>query len=280
MNFKLLAKLLGILAALIGSFMLFSLIWADPDVGFHTHASVGGSRLETEGIWGLVYGAIISWAIGGFLYWHGRGADTKIYRKEAMAVVGLSWALATILGALPYIFSGTSRGPAIRVIEESHDLLVVAPRLEFWKSWEKSAKVSEQEFAVLKVVTNASARGVSEMQLRTATGIPEAPEIFAKLREKQPWQNLLIAPRKTPRHLPIEPRITGSNGCRWESSTRCLRLNPDSARPARPYSAIWKTQLWFHTAFCSGDRVRTSWVVWGLSCCSWCCWGKAPGARR
>ena len=179
--------------------MLFSLIWADSDVGFHTHATFESSRLETEGIWGLVYSAIISWAIGGFLYWHGRGADAKIYRKEAMAVVGLSWALATVLGALPYIFSGTSRGPSIRVLEDSHDLLVATSRLEFWKAWEKSAKVSDQEFAVLKVVTNASARGVNETNCRTATGISEAPEIFANLQQEQPWQELLLAPAQNPR---------------------------------------------------------------------------------
>ena len=198
MNFKLLAKLLGILAVLIGSFMLFSLIWADPDVGFHTHATIESSRLETEGIWGLVYGAIISWAIGGYLYWLGRDADTKIYRKEAMAVVGMSWALATVLGALPYIFSGTSRGPSIRVIEESKVLLVPASRFKFWKSWEQPTQVSEQEFAVIKIVANASARGVSEMQLRTATGIFDAPEIFAKLQQQQPWEHLLVAPAQNP----------------------------------------------------------------------------------
>lgn len=199
MNFKLLAKLLGILAALIGSFMLFSLIWADADVGFHTHSNVKSSRLESEGIWGLVYGAIISWAIGGLLYWYGRGADAKIYRKEAMAVVGLSWALATVLGALPYIFSGTSRGPSIRVLDDSQEILVSAPRFEIWKAWEKSAKVSDQEFAVLKVVTNASARGISESQLRSTTGIYEAPEIFANLQQEQPWQDLLLAPAQNPR---------------------------------------------------------------------------------
>jgi trk system potassium uptake protein TrkH len=33
-----------------------------------------------------------------------------MYRKEALAVVGLSWVLATVLGALPYYWSGTALG--------------------------------------------------------------------------------------------------------------------------------------------------------------------------
>ena len=109
MNFRLLSKLLGILSLLIGGFMLLSLVWADPGIGAHTDVAPGivVDRPETHGIWGLVYSALICWLIGGSLYWYGREADTKIYRKEAMAVVGLSWVLATLLGALPYMLSGT-----------------------------------------------------------------------------------------------------------------------------------------------------------------------------
>src|SRR5690606_17191689 len=42
------------------------------------------------------------------LMWLGRGEKgQKLFRKEAMATVGLAWVLATILGALPYLLSGT-----------------------------------------------------------------------------------------------------------------------------------------------------------------------------
>jgi trk system potassium uptake protein TrkH len=51
----------------------------------------------------------VSVAVGVFLIWLGRGRkdDTgRIYRKEAIAIVGLGWFCCGILGALPYIFSG------------------------------------------------------------------------------------------------------------------------------------------------------------------------------
>ena len=126
MNFRLLSKLLGILTLLIGGFMLFSLIWADPNIGAHTNPVVKLDRPESDGIRGLLYSAIICWLLGGSMYWWGRGTKTKIYRKEAMAVVGLSWVLATVLGALPYIFSGTCRGPSIRVFENTDTVLVLS----------------------------------------------------------------------------------------------------------------------------------------------------------
>ena len=36
-----------------------------------------------------------------------KGGNGQLFRKEAMAVVGLSWVLATLLGALPFRLSGT-----------------------------------------------------------------------------------------------------------------------------------------------------------------------------
>ena len=106
--------------------MLFSLIWADPNIGAHTDPIVKTSRPETDGVWGLIYSAIICWILGGLMFRYGRDGDGKIYRKEAMAVVGLSWVLATALGAMPYIFSGTYRGPSVRVINDSSTVLVAA----------------------------------------------------------------------------------------------------------------------------------------------------------
>ena len=51
MNFRLLSKLLGILSLLIGGFMLFSLVWADPGIGVHTDVRPGIviDRAETKG---------------------------------------------------------------------------------------------------------------------------------------------------------------------------------------------------------------------------------------
>ena len=198
MNFKLLAKLLGILSILIGVFMLFSMIWADPDVGFHTHGTSDTKRLEAEGLRALIYSALICWAIGALLIWKGRGAHPKIYRKEAMAVVGLSWVLATVLGALPYVFSGSARGPSIRIVEDSQDVLVSTSRFKFWKAWDLADKLSDEEFEVLRAVVSDSARGVSESELRARTGLTDATEIFARLKEQATWRDWLISPAQDP----------------------------------------------------------------------------------
>ena len=200
MNFRLLSKLLGILALLIGGFMLFSLVWADPGIGAHTDVAPGIAvdRPESNGIWGLIYSALICWLIGGGMYWYGRDADTKIYRKEAMAVVGLSWVLATVLGALPYMLSGTCRGPSIRVFEEADTILVSASRLKVWKSWETADPVSQDEMAVLEAIANSDARGMSQRELIVATGLFEAPDVFRQLNQRHPFAKRLSEPGEDP----------------------------------------------------------------------------------
>ena len=50
-------------------------------------------------------------AVGALLTYLGRKTTgQRLFRKEAMAVVGLSWLLATVLGAIPYWISGTCWG--------------------------------------------------------------------------------------------------------------------------------------------------------------------------
>ena len=105
MNRALLCKLLSLVAMLIGGSMLFSVPWAwlAPDVRW---------QHERAGLLGLLGATGICFAVGGVLRYCGRKAgDGQLFRKEAMAVVGLSWVLATVLGALPYALSGTAVTP-------------------------------------------------------------------------------------------------------------------------------------------------------------------------
>ena len=102
MNKLLLCKLLGLIAVLIGGSMIFSLPWALPACG-------GQWQHECEGFLGLLGAVVICLAVGAVLRYLGRNGKGQLFRKEAMAVVGLSWVLATVLGALPYTFSGTHR---------------------------------------------------------------------------------------------------------------------------------------------------------------------------
>lgn len=110
MNFRLLAKLLGIISLLIGAAMATSLPWAFPWLGVrHAMDYTEPMHFEYRGFVALLLSILVSGAVGGVLLYLGRQAKGKLYRKEAMAVVGLSWVLATILGALPYLFAGCYR---------------------------------------------------------------------------------------------------------------------------------------------------------------------------
>ena len=103
MNWPLLCRLLGFLGMLVGGSMTLSLPWAFPACG-------QVEEFETAGFRGLAAAIVTSLIVGGGLWWVGRnaGKDT-ILRKEALAVVGLGWILAGVLGALPLYLSGSYR---------------------------------------------------------------------------------------------------------------------------------------------------------------------------
>ena len=101
MNKRLICRLLGFIALLIGGSMAFSLPWALPIFG-ETKA------FEAAGFFGLLAAMAVCGAVGGSLMHLGRkAARNHLFRREAIAVVGLSWLLATVLGTLPFWFSGT-----------------------------------------------------------------------------------------------------------------------------------------------------------------------------
>ncbi len=106
MNWHLLFKLLGMLSLLVGGTMALSLPWAFPALGVAT-------QFETKGFQGILAAMAISLTVGGTLSWLGRKSEGTILHKEALAIVGLGWLLAGILGALPFLFSGTMRTPDI-----------------------------------------------------------------------------------------------------------------------------------------------------------------------
>ena len=134
--------------------------------------------------------------------WLGRGAEGRLFRKEAMAVVGLSWILATVLGALPYMFSGTSRGPSMRYFEqEVFDqgnqveplVLLSRHRAYVWSGWKKSEGYSSDQYKVIDALCRASARGLSRKDLIATTGLENAPQIFTDLGRSD-LDNYLIGP--------------------------------------------------------------------------------------
>lgn len=93
--------MLGVVAWLIGLTMAFSLPIAWPQIG-------GQSEFEASGFWALLGSIAVCGAVGLLLRHLGKEASETLYRKEAMAVVGLSWVLATVLGGIPYYFGGVT----------------------------------------------------------------------------------------------------------------------------------------------------------------------------
>jgi trk system potassium uptake protein TrkH len=51
------------------------------------------------------------------LWLGGRGAGPQLFRREGIAIVGLSWLLAGVLGAIPYVWSGAIPGAIDAVFE-------------------------------------------------------------------------------------------------------------------------------------------------------------------
>ena len=101
MNRPVICRLLGINALLIGIAMAFSLPWAFPIFG-------EAAKLEVRGIFGLTGAIGVCVLVGLTLLWMGRaGRGKQVFRREAIAVVGLSWIMATLLGAVPFWLSDT-----------------------------------------------------------------------------------------------------------------------------------------------------------------------------
>ncbi len=98
MNLSIVARQLSVIAWLIGLTMLFSISAAWPEIG-------GQSEFETRGFWALLTSMVVCGIVGLGLRMVGGKVTDTLYRKEAMAVVGLSWVLATVLGGLPYYFA-------------------------------------------------------------------------------------------------------------------------------------------------------------------------------
>ncbi|MGB9687963.1 TrkH family potassium uptake protein [Thermogutta sp.] len=103
MNFKLIAYILGIISLIVGGFMTASLPWSHPLFG-------QVDAFDWRGFAGTLGAVLVSILVGSLLLFVGRDARRdRLLRREALAAVALAWLLATILGALPFLFSGTAR---------------------------------------------------------------------------------------------------------------------------------------------------------------------------
>lgn len=106
MNWRLVLRLLGFLAFLIGTAMLLSLPWSHPACG-------QTATFERAAFQGMLLSICICVTCGTVLMFCGRNPTGTVLRKEALAVVGLGWILCGALGGLPFLLTPTYRLPAV-----------------------------------------------------------------------------------------------------------------------------------------------------------------------
>lgn len=115
MNKSILLRLLSvIIAALAGAFLLSLLV------------ELGNAwRQEVEPHAGTLRGFLLSAGIclslSGGLYAMSRGGSNRLFAKEALAVIGVGWLTASVVGALPYVFI-LGLGPAEAFFESASGL--------------------------------------------------------------------------------------------------------------------------------------------------------------
>ncbi len=103
MNFKLVAYNLGIITLLLACSMFLGMVWAAPCFG-------GVWENESRGVAALLGAIFITGTISFLLFRYGKHARREsVFRREAIAIVGLGWILSAICCALPYWLSGIPR---------------------------------------------------------------------------------------------------------------------------------------------------------------------------
>lgn len=94
MNYRLIAKYLGYLTLALGLLMLPSLLWAAYYREWNSLIAFSESIVATV-------------IISASLFAVGRRATNKMYQREALLIVALSWFVAALVGAFPYIATGS-----------------------------------------------------------------------------------------------------------------------------------------------------------------------------
>ncbi|MDA1054198.1 MAG: TrkH family potassium uptake protein [Planctomycetota bacterium] len=194
MNLRVVSKLLGIVAMLIGGMMVFSLPWAHPALGHRNADNIVGF-LEVRGFVSLLLSMMLSFLVGWLLIRYGRGTEIRLYRKEAMAIVGLSWILATVLGALPFLLRGTYRGPSVRLAADNQTWQVYDSDNFLWRHWDRKGELPAEKHEVVLALYEALAKGLELDQLVEASSVDNPQDLLADLRNVDgDWRGAIIFP--------------------------------------------------------------------------------------
>ncbi|MCP4813625.1 MAG: TrkH family potassium uptake protein [Planctomycetaceae bacterium] len=112
-----------------------------------------------------------------------------------MAVVGLSWVLATVLGALPFTFANVQRGPSIRLDSEHNAPLVYDFDSFFGSHWIELKPLNPIEWEVISQLVDSplGARGRSIADLAKESRYHDAGEILKTMaRSHRLWEEILV----------------------------------------------------------------------------------------
>ena len=185
MNKRLIAYYLStvctFLALAMGSCCLFAIPW----FGHRTGDDWQSQSFETSGFMGLLLSVIVSFAIGMTLkrYAGDTVKSETPRRKEAMAVVGLSWVIATILGALPFWISGVRYAAPLRLDAPDH-IEVFDISIALRQQWKALGQpVSAEQFDVLTALLEGDlpSQGMTFGELNTVTGRDDCADIVKSL---------------------------------------------------------------------------------------------------
>ena len=171
--------------------MVFSLPWAFPQLGARRSIDTATS-FEQDGFLALIFSILISAAIGAMLSMYGRKAQGKLYRREAMAIVGLSWVCATLLGGLPFYLSETYRGPSVRLGEQQKSLQLHSFDRIRWGPWIPKPPLPDDSYAVVAALIDAGAKGLTSEAAHEID--PYADQHLRQLASDSDWNLICLFP--------------------------------------------------------------------------------------
>ncbi len=89
-------------------YKLLSMVLLALSAAFLSCIGVGlvvGERFADRSLQAFLATIVVSLGLAGLFWLLGRRGETRLFRREAMCAIGLSWILATLVGAIPYILT-------------------------------------------------------------------------------------------------------------------------------------------------------------------------------
>ena len=176
MNYRVVSYFLSIVCFFVAAAMSFCCLFAFPWLGHRSNEDYSTLSFERDGVRGLLCSVVVS-LFAGFLLRHWAKGEKKegLYRKEAMATVGLSWVIVTVLGGLPYMIASVKYAPAIRL--ESQQYAEIHEHKFHWRqNWESyDLNLSDQQYQLLNSIINDPEKPSIGMTVEELASVAELP---------------------------------------------------------------------------------------------------------